>query len=139
MLALINIANCGEIAEYDNYADFFDPETLKSLGDAEDYTFNDAGTIIGHLGITHRLEDDALVEITPAYKEYAIHKDDVVMSKPDGTGPWTVDCTFNPTKYTRYISLLSFHKFDFSEDEVEKIGVLGVNYEYINDNLLEEN
>lgn len=89
--------------------------------------------LIGKLGITHRIEDGQLVEIPPLFKDQKINIDDIVKVIKDGSFPWLVDTTYNARKYTKYISLLSYHDCDFSEDEVEKIGILGVTHEFVND------
>lgn len=89
--------------------------------------------LIGKIGITHRIEDNKLVEIPSTFKSQKINIDDIVKVIKDGSYPWVVDTTYNAAKYTRYISLLSYHNNDFSEDEVEKIGLLGVTHEFVND------
>lgn len=89
--------------------------------------------IIGKLGITHCIEDSRLVEMPPIFKKQKINIDDIVKVLKDGSGPWVVDTTYNNQKYTHYISILSYHDCDFSEDEVEKIGILGVTHEFVND------
>lgn len=89
--------------------------------------------LIGKLGITHRIEGKKLIEIPPVFKRQKINIDDIVKVIKDGSFPWVVDTTYNAGKYTRYISLLSYHDNDFSEDEVEKIGILGVTHEFVND------
>lgn len=53
----------------------------------------------------------------------------------DNSAPWLVDTTYNSHKYKDYISLLSPYDKDFTEDEIEKIGTLGVNYEFVHDML----
>lgn len=89
--------------------------------------------LIGKLGITHRIEDNRLVEIPPVFKEQKINTDDIVKILEDDSCPWVVVTTYNAKKYKRYISLLSYHDSHFSENEVEKIGVLGVTHEFVND------
>lgn len=89
--------------------------------------------IIGKIGITHRIEDNRLVEIPPVFKEQKINTDDIVKILEDDSCPWVVVTTYNAKKYKRYISLLSYHDSHFSENEVEKIGVLGVTHEFVND------
>lgn len=88
--------------------------------------------LIGKLGITHSIEGKKLIEIPPVFKGQKINIDDIVKVIKDGSFPWVVDTTYNAGKYTRYISLLSYHDNDFSEDEVEKIGILGVTHEFVN-------
>lgn len=89
--------------------------------------------LIGKLGITHRIEDNRLVEIQPVFKEQKINTDDIVKILEDDSCPWVVVTTYNAKKYKRYISLLSYHDSHFSENEVEKIGILGVTHEFVND------
>lgn len=89
--------------------------------------------LIGKIGITHRIEDNRLVEIPPVFKEQKINTDDIVKILEDDSCPWVVVTTYNAKKYKRYISLLSYHDSHFSENEVEKIGVLGVTHEFVND------
>lgn len=89
--------------------------------------------LIGKIGITHRIEDNRLVEIPPVFKEQKINTDDIIKILEDDSCPWVVVTTYNAKKYKRYISLLSYHDSHFSENEVEKIGVLGVTHEFIND------
>lgn len=89
--------------------------------------------LIGKLGITHRIEDNRLVEIPPVFKEQKINTDDIVKILEDDSCPWVVVTTYNAKKYKRYISLLSYHDSHFSENEVEKIGILGVTHEFVND------
>ena len=89
--------------------------------------------LIGKIGITHRIEDNRLVEIPPVFKEQKINTDDIVKILEDDSYPWVVITTYNAKKYKRYISLLSYHDSHFSENEVEKIGVLGVTHEFVND------
>lgn len=89
--------------------------------------------LIGKIGITHRIEDNRLVEIPPVFKEQKINTDDIVKILEDDSYPWVVITTYNAKKYKRYISLLSYHDSHFSENEVEKIGVLGVTHEFAND------
>lgn len=91
------------------------------------------GRLIGKLGITHRIEDNRLVEIQPVFKEQKINTDDIVKILEDDSCPWVVVTTYNAKKYKRYISLLSYHDSHFSENEVEKIGILGVTHEFVND------
>lgn len=92
--------------------------------------------LIGFLGITHEAIDGKLVEIIPAYEENKVHDDDIVIVKGEDRTPYPVVTTYNSSKYKDYISLLSYHKKEFTEEEVEKVGTLGVNYEFINSNLL---
>ena len=89
--------------------------------------------LIGKIGITHRIENNRLVEIPPVFKEQKINTDDIVKILEDDSYPWVVVTTYNAKKYKRYISLLSYHDSHFSENEVEKIGVLGVTHEFVND------
>lgn len=96
-------------------------------------------TLIGKIGITHRIEDGRLVEIPPLFKDQKINIDDIVKVIKDGSFSWLVDTTYNARKYTKYISLLSYHDCDFSEDEVEKIGILGVTHEFVNNREAEFN
>lgn len=92
--------------------------------------------LVGFLGITHEEKDGKLVEIIPAYPENKVHDDDIVIVKGEDRTPYPVITTYNSSKYKDYISLLSYHKKEFKEEEVEKVGTLGVNYEFINSNLL---
>lgn len=91
------------------------------------------GKLIGKIGITHRVEGNRLVEIPPLFKDQKINIGDIVKVIKDDTFPWVVDTTYNSKKYKKYISLLSYHDCDFSEEEVEKIGILGVTHEFAND------
>lgn len=99
--------------------------------------------LIGKIGITHRIEDGRLVEIPPLFKDQKINIDDIVKILKDDSYPWVVDTTYNARKCTKYISLyiplLSYHDCDFSEDEVEKIGILGVTHEFVNNREAEFN
>lgn len=91
--------------------------------------------LVGFLGITHEVKDFKLSEIIHAYKNQKVQKDDIVKVLADNSAPWLVDTTYNSHKYKDYISLLSPYDKDFTEDEIEKIGTLGVNYEFVHDML----
>lgn len=91
--------------------------------------------LVGFLGITHEVKDFKLSEIIPAYKNQKVQRDDIVKVVADNSAPWLVDTTYNSHKYKDYISLLSPYDKDFTEDEIEKIGTLGVNYEFVHDRL----
>lgn len=133
VLAVIEASGLGEYAEFDTYAEFYDIKTKQLMeDDSEELRFYENGELIGKLGITHRIEDGRLVEIPPLFKDQKINIDDIVKVIKDGSFSWLVDTTYNARKYTKYISLLSYHDCDFSEDEVEKIGILGVTHEFVN-------
>lgn len=134
VLAVIEASGLGEYAEFDTYAEFYDIKTKQLMeDDSEELRFYENGELIGKIGITHRIEDGRLVEIPPLFKDQKINIDDIVKVIKDGSFSWLVDTTYNARKYTKYISLLSYHDCDFSEDEVEKIGILGVTHEFVND------
>ena len=134
VLAVIEASGLGEYAEFDTYAEFYDIKTKQLMeDDSEELRFYENGRLIGKLGITHRIEDNRLVEIQPVFKEQKINTDDIVKILEDDSCPWVVVTTYNAKKYKRYISLLSYHDSHFSENEVEKIGILGVTHEFVND------
>lgn len=89
--------------------------------------------LVGFLGITHEVKDSKLAKIIPVYKEQKVQTDDIVKVLADNSAPWIVDMTYNSQKYKDYISLLSPYNKEFTEDEIEKIGTLGVDYEFIHD------
>lgn len=91
--------------------------------------------LVGFLGITHEVKDSKLAKIIPVYKEQKVQTDDIVKVLADNSTPWIVDTTYNSQKYKDYISLLSPYDKEFTEDEIEKIGTLGVNYEFVHDML----
>ena len=133
VLAVIEASGLGEYAEFDTYAEFYDIKTKQLMeDDSEELRFYENGELIGKIGITHRIDDVRLVEIPPIFKDQKINIDDIVKVIKDGSFSWLVDTTYNARKYTKYISLLSYHDCDFSEDEVEKIGILGVTHEFVN-------
>lgn len=105
-----------------------DKETFK-------YLVEQGHKLVGFLGITHEVKDFKLSEIIPAFKNQKVQRDDIVKILADNSAPWLVDTTYNSHKYKAYISLLSPYDKDFAEDEIEKIGTLGVNYEFVHDML----
>lgn len=105
-----------------------DKETFK-------YLVEQGHKLVGFLGITHEVKDFKLSEIVPAFKNQKVQRDDIVKVLGDNSTPWLVDTTYNSHKYRDYISLLSPYNKDFTEDEIEKIGTLGVNYEFVHDML----
>ncbi len=105
-----------------------DKETFK-------YLVEQGHKLVGFLGITHEVKDFKLSEIIPAFKNQKVQRDDIVKILDDNSAPWLVDTTYNSHKYKAYISLLSPYDKDFTEDEIEKIGTLGVNYEFVHDML----
>lgn len=105
-----------------------DKETFKYLAEQ-------GHKLVGFLGITHEVKDFKLSEIIPAFKNQKVQRDDIVKVLGDNSTPWLVDTTYNSHKYRDYISLLSPYNKDFTEDEIEKIGTLGVNYEFVHDML----
>lgn len=100
-----------------------------------EYLIERGHKLVGFLGITHEVEDFKLAKRIPAYKEQKIQADDIVKVLADNSAPWIVDMTYNSQKYKDYISLLSPYNKEFTEDEIEKIGTLGVNYEFVHDML----
>lgn len=105
-----------------------DKETFK-------YLVEQGHKLVGFLGITHEVKDFKLSEIIPAFKNQKVQRDDIVKILADNSAPWLVDTTYNSHKYKAYISLLGPYDKDFTEDEIEKIGTLGVNYEFVHDML----
>lgn len=92
--------------------------------------------LIGRLGINYIIEDDKLVEMPSRHSAAKINVDDVVTVLEDiSKEPFVVDAIFNPKKYNKYISLLADYDDEFSENEVEKLGIYGVHYEFVNSNL----
>lgn len=91
--------------------------------------------LVGFIGITHEIKDNKLVEIPNVFKNAKIHSDDIVIIRGNEDTPFLVDSIYNPKKYDAYISLLSYHEGEFSEEEVEKIGTLGVTHEFVNERL----
>lgn len=122
----------GLIHTVDDLGELSTADKAKTVKIRNEYLKSAKCRLIGKIGITHRIEGNRLVEILPFFKNQKINADDIVKVIKDGTFPWVVDTTYNARKYTKYISLLSFHDNDFSEDEVEKIGILGVTHELVN-------
>lgn len=123
----------GLIHTVDDLGELSTADKAKTVKIRNEYLKSAKCRLIGKIGITHRIEGNRLIEIPPFFKNQKINADDIVKVIKDGTFPWVVDTTYNASKYTKYISLLSYHDNDFSEDEVEKIGILGVTHEFVND------
>jgi hypothetical protein len=90
------------------------------------------GKLIGFLNITHRIEDNKLVEIPR--KEFEV--DDVIQT--NGYKEWN-----SPTVITYIDDLDKYSIFDgwhnhafMNNKDIRKIGILGVNYEFVNERLL---
>ena len=93
--------------------------------------FEDMNNLVGFLGITHEIKDNKLIEIPR--KEF--EEDDIILKTNfyrneygDIVGQFTKKICYNG-----YIDKLE--KLQEENDKIEKIGTLGVNYEFINNKL----
>lgn len=137
VLAVIEAAGIGEYAEFNNYAELYDIQTKQLIeDDSEELHFYEDGELIGQLGITHRIEDERLVEI-PREAEFQI--DDVVKFKWDprlyvinreidfGIKETHPDNSCFEATNDLYGSR---QLVDF---ELKRVGILGVTHEFVND------
>lgn len=108
--------------------------------------------LVGFLGITHKIEEGRLVEI----KRNKFEKDDIIFIKKNIPGYISFNRSFFDIKEGEIMVINNFNEpvldcvnrngyevnFDFYDDEdeniedyFEKVGVLGINYEYVNNKL----
>lgn len=143
VLAVIEASGLGEYAEFDTYAEFYDIKTKQLMeDDSEELRFYENGELIGKLGITHRTEDGKLVEI-PRTAEFQI--DDVcytlsfynTASPHFDIGVDFEDIIFVIDNMDTYengtLLLFDARGNEYRPDDVEKIGILGVTHEFVND------
>ena len=134
-------------AEFCRQGEKINKDLLKKFKEPDKY-------LIGFLGITHKIEDGRLIEI----KRDKFELDDIISIKKNINGAESFNKShFNVKKGE--IMLVNFcnettlncvnsngyeHNFDFYDDEdeniedyFEKVGTLGVNYEFINNKMKE--
>ena len=137
VLAVIEASGLGEYAEFDTYAEFYDIKTKQLMeDDSEELRFYENGELIGKLGITHRTEDNRLVEIP---RTAGFQTDDVVKFKWDprlyvinreidfGIKETHPDNSCFEATNDLYGSR---QLVDF---ELKRVGILGVTHEFVND------
>ena len=88
---------------------------------------NDEGQLIGKLGITHRIENNKLVEI-PRTAEF--QTDDVI--KVDWKDKADTELDVIMAVFTD--GVVTYFETDFLyKDQIKKVGILGVTHDFVND------
>lgn len=129
---------CGNIT-YQKYNTYDLKGILKEKRTDCDFLFfrDKERELIGFLGITHEIKDNKLVEITrEELGNTGCYIDDIFINEYE-----EVEGVVLGMSRDGYIRLLEQDGKDIYETGTitEKIGILGVNYEFINDKLVKEN
>lgn len=131
VIGVFTRANDSDYDMFDWIAEYYDVETKMSLGDYEDWTFEDCGELIGKINITHEIKDNKLVEIPRA----KFQVDDVVECKHLNYPFVIYNNDLGDEKFYSFFGghvSLSMKKDVFCENS-KKIGIYGVTHEFVND------